>query len=272
MGVESWRPLSAGTCEGRALGIDFAQGRTTPGLHTLAANLEIPQALVEPLARMVHPTRAALSDPDGYLLPWRAEVASEGRPVHAVLGYCSGASVACSLADMLVEQGARTPALILLNPATATKRTLCAEFGQAVESLTEGLREGEYEAALADMYSLYHDEGVDLPTAAVDLTARYGKVARVAASRLDLGSCDIADELTERFGSYLTYLVVTAALPLTSEHCERTIVYSTDHRVERSCEAGSLRVDVGAGGHVLSDHGVARLVSTVCAEQAIPVT
>jgi len=272
MGVQSWRPLSTGTGEGLALGIDFAQGRSAPGFPTLAANLDIPQTLVEPLARMVHPTPAALSDSRGYIRPWRTEVTSEHRPVHAVLGYCSGASVACSLADMLVEQGAPVPALILLNPATANKRTLSAEFGQAVNSLTEGLREGEYEAALADMYSLYHDDAVDLRTAAVELAARYNDVVSVAACRLDLGSDDIAGELTERFASYLTYLVVTAALPLTSEHCERTIVYSTDHRVEPSCAAGSLRVDVGTGGHLLSDHGVARLVSTVCGEQVVAVS
>ena len=160
MKLTNWRQLSDGGPD-LVLCLDFPGGRAVAGFPELAAGvpadasfLHIRQAGAGPLAECVD--------------RWVAEFTATGRPVRAVLGFCTGAALATRVADAIAAT-APPPVVVLFDAMSPTGDSLASEFTSALESSAQHLTADE----LADARGL-----------AEQLVATY--TGRPAADRGDL--------------------------------------------------------------------------------------
>ena len=97
MKLTNWRQLSDGGPD-LVPCLDFPGGRAVAGFPELAAAVPID-------ASFLHNQRAT-ADPLAVCVDrWVAELTATGRPVRAVLGFCSGSALATRVADAIAATG-----------------------------------------------------------------------------------------------------------------------------------------------------------------------
>ena len=256
MKLTNWRQLSDGGPD-LVLCLDFPGGRAVAGFPELAAAVPIDASFLlservggDPLAACVD--------------RWVAELTTTGRPVPAVLGFCSGNALATRVADAVAATGP-TPMVVLFDAVPTTADSLAGQLPSALESSARYLTADE----LADARDLsehlaatYPD---DLPRIAATLTERYDRLMRAVADRLSLHEFTFK-ELTDGFTAYLDYLLLTSEggfdlrsttpLFVCSTGYEppvedaRTITLDVDHAdLLRAPEAHKLVADLLTGEH-----------------------
>ena len=139
---------------------------------------------------------------------WVAELTATGRPVRAVLGFCSGSALATRVADAIAATGS-APTVVLFDAVPTTGDSLAGQLPSALESSARHLTADE----LADARDLSEQLAAtytgDLPMIAAALAERYDRLMRAVADRLSLHAFTFR-ELTDGFTAYLDYLVLTS--------------------------------------------------------------
>jgi hypothetical protein len=184
--------------------LDFPGGRAAAGFGDLAAGvaggdwfLHVRQAGAGPLAARFG--------------RWADELLATGRPVRAVLGFCTGSAMATRLADAIAATGssAPPPMVVLFDAVPATGASLTGQFTLALESNARHLTADEQADAQDLSEQLVEKYPDDLPRIAAALTERYDRLMRAVASRLSLHEL-LRQELTSMFTAYLDYLMLAS--------------------------------------------------------------
>jgi hypothetical protein len=256
MKLTNWRQLSDGGPD-LVLCLDFPGGRAVAGFPELAAAVPID-------ASFLHNERASVGPLAVCVDRWVAELTASGRPVRAVLGFCSGSALATRVADAIAATGS-APRVVLFDAVPTTGDSLAGQLPSALESSARHLTADELADArdLSEQLAATHPD--DLPLIAATLTDRYDRLMRAVADRLSLHEFTFK-ELTDGFTAYLDYLLLTSeggfdmrsATPLfvCSNGYEppvedsRTIMLDIDHAgLLRAPEAHKLVADLLTGEH-----------------------
>jgi len=255
MKLTNWRQLSDGGPD-LVPCLDFPGGRAVAGFPELAAGVPIG-------ASFLH-NELAGADPLAVCVDrWAAELTATGRPVRAVLGFCSGTALATRVADAVAAAGP-APMVVLFDAVPTTGDSLAGQLPSALESSARYLTADELADARDLSEQLAADTG-DLTRIAATLTDRYDRLMRAVADRLSLHEFTFK-ELTDGFTAYLDYLVLTSAggfdvrsttpLFVCSNGYEppvedaRTIMLDIDHAdLLRAPEAHKLVADLLTGEH-----------------------
>jgi hypothetical protein len=199
MKLTNWRQLSDGGPD-LVLCLDFPGGRAVAGFPELAAGVPIDASFLHERAS-VGPLAACVDR-------WVAELTATGRPVRAVLGFCSGSALATRVADAIAVTGP-APRVVLFDAVPTTGDSLAGQLPAALESSARHLTADE----LADARDLSEQLAAtytgDLPRIAATLADRYDRLMRAVADRLSLHEFTFR-ELTDGFTAYLDYLVLTS--------------------------------------------------------------
>jgi hypothetical protein len=198
MELTNWRQLSD---QGHdlVLCLDFPGGRAAagfaelvPGVPVDATFLHIGQAGAGPLAESVD--------------RWAAESAATGRPVRAVLGFCSGTTLATRVADAVAATGP-PPMVVLFDAVSTTGYLLAGAFMATLESSAKYFAADELADArdLSEQLAATYPD--DLPRIASALTDRYDQLIGAVADRLSLPGF-LLEELTGGFTAYMDYLLL----------------------------------------------------------------
>lgn len=179
--------------------LDFPGARAAAGFAELAARTPLDACFLHLRQTTPGPLAACAAE-------WAAEFAATGRPVHAVLGYCSGAALATRLADALAAQGP-TPAVVLFDAVPATGWLLVGEFFTAVGSSARHLTAVELADAHVLTQELMAKDPHDLPGIAAALAERYGQLMSAVGGRLSLPA-PVYRQITAGFTAYLDYLLL----------------------------------------------------------------
>jgi hypothetical protein len=256
MKLTNWKQLSVGGPD-LVLCLDFPGGRAVAGFPELAAAVPID-------ASFLHNERASVGPLAVCVDRWVAELTATGRPVRAVLGFCSGSALATRVADAIAATGS-APRVVLFDAVPTTGDSLAGQLPSALESSARHLTADELADArdLSEQLAATHPD--DLPLIAATLTDRYDRLMRAVADRLSLHEFTFK-ELTDGFTAYLDYLLLTSeggfdmrsATPLfvCSNGYEppvedaRTIMLDIDHAgLLRAPEAHKLVGDLLTGEH-----------------------
>ncbi len=215
-------------------------------------------------ASFLHNERAS-ADPLAVCVDrWVAELTATGRPVRAVLGFCSGSALATRVADAIAATGP-APMVVLFDAVPTTGDSLASQFTSALESSARHLTADELADArdLSEQLAATYPD--DLPRIAAALTDRYDRLMRAFADRLSLREFTYR-ELTDGFTVYLDYLLLTSeggfdmrsATPLflcsigyeSPVEGARTIMLDIDHAdLLRATEVHKLVADLLTGEH-----------------------
>lgn len=200
MKLTNWRQLSDGGSD-LVLCLDFPGGRAVAGFPELAVAIPVDVSFL-------HNERARAEPLPVCVDRWVAELTATGRPVRAVLGFCSGCALATRVADAVAATGP-APMVVLFDAVPTTSESLAEQLPAALESSARHLTEDE----LADARDLsehlaatYPD---DLPWIAATVTDRYDRLMHAVASRLSLHE-SLVQQLTDGFTAYLDYLLLTS--------------------------------------------------------------
>jgi thioesterase domain-containing protein len=200
MKLTNWRQLSDGGPD-LVPCLDFPGGRAVAGFPELAVAAPID-------ASFLHNQRAT-ADPLAVCVDrWAAELTATGRPVRAVLGFCSGCALATRVADAIAATG-RAPMVVLFDAVPTTGESLAGQLPSALESSARYLTADELADARDLSEQLAATYADDLPRIAATLTDRYDRLMRAVADRLSLHEFTFK-ELTDGFTAYLDYLVLTS--------------------------------------------------------------
>ena len=200
MKLTNWRQLSDGGPD-LVLCLDFPGGRAVAGFPELAAGVPID-------ASFLLGDRAG-ADPLAVCVDrWVAELTATGRPVRAVLGFCSGTALATRVADAIAATGP-APMVVLFDAVPTTADSLAGQLPAALESSARYLTADELADARDLSEQLAATYADDLPRIAATLSDRYDRLMRAVADRLSLHEFTFK-ELTDGFTAYLDYLVLTS--------------------------------------------------------------
>lgn len=142
---------------------------------------------------------------------WLADVQADGRPVAAVLGFCSGSVYAGWLADRLARVQ-DPPAVILLDPEPAYKRMVLEDFEKLVTSRMGSLLTPEESGeALETARRADRETGDDALALAERLVPMCRGVVRAGYVRLS-GTEHRCDEFIALFVGYLRWLAAACAV------------------------------------------------------------
>ena len=200
MKLTNWRQLSDGGPD-LVLCVDFPGGRAVAGFPELAAGVPID-------ASFLLGDRAG-ADPLAVCVDrWVAELAATGRPVRAVLGFCSGTALATRVADAVAAAGS-APMAVLFDAVPTTGDSLAGQLPAALESSARYLTADELADARDLSEQLPATYTGDLPRIAATLSDRYDRLMRAVADRLSLHESTF-QVLTDGFTAYLDYLLLTS--------------------------------------------------------------
>ena len=200
MKLTNWRQLSDGGPD-LVPCLDFPGGRAVAGFPELAVAAPID-------ASFLHNQRAT-ADPLAVCVDrWVAELTATGRPVRAVLGFCSGCALATRVADAIAATG-RAPMVVLFDAVPTTGESLAGQLPSALESSARYLTADELADARDLSEQLAATYADDLPRIAATLTDRYDRLMRAVADRLSLHEFTFK-ELTDGFTAYLDYLLLAS--------------------------------------------------------------
>jgi hypothetical protein len=200
MKLTNWRQLSDGEPD-LVLCLDFPGGRAVAGFPELAAGVPID-------ASFLHNERAG-ADPLAVCVDrWAAELTATGRPVRAVLGFCSGSALATRVADAVAATGP-APMVVLFDPVPTTGESLAGQLPAALESSARHLTADELANARDRSEQLAAAHPDDLRRIAASLTDQYDRLMRAVADRLSLHEFAFK-QLTDEFTAYLDYLLLTS--------------------------------------------------------------
>jgi hypothetical protein len=200
MKLTNWRQLSDGGPD-LVPCLDFPGGRAVAGFPELAAAVPID-------ASFLHNERASVGPLAVCVDRWVAELTATGRPVRAVLGFCSGTALATRVADAIAATGS-APRVVLFDAVPTTADSLAGQLPSALESSARHLTADELADArdLSEQLAATYPD--DLPLIAATLADRYDRLMRAVADRLSLHEFTFR-ELTDGFTGYLDYLVLTS--------------------------------------------------------------
>jgi hypothetical protein len=200
MKLTHWRQLSDGGPD-LVLCLDFPGGRAVAGFAELAPGVAID-------ASFLHNERATADPLKVCVDRWVAELTATGRPVRAVLGFCSGSALATRVADTIAATGP-APMVVLFDAVPTTADSLAGQLPWALESSARYLTADEVADArdLSEQLAATYPD--DLPRIAAALTDRYDRLMRAVADRLSLQQSTFK-ELTDGFTVYLDYLLLTS--------------------------------------------------------------
>lgn len=179
--------------------LDFPGARGAAGFADLADGAPLRACFVQLRQATAGPLPVALAQ-------WAAELTGTGRPVRAVLGYCTGAALATRLADAIAES-APAPVVVLLDALGVDGWSLVGEFLAAVESSARNLTTDALAEARALADHLVATDPEDLPGIGAAVTACYGRLMREVADRLSLPDF-LYRQLTAGFTAYVDYLLL----------------------------------------------------------------
>ena len=200
MKLTNWRQLSDGGPD-LVLCLDFPGGRAVAGFPELAPGVAIDAAFLLGERAGADPLAVCVDR-------WVAELTATGRPVRAVLGFCSGCALATRVADAIASTGP-APMTLLFDAVPTTADSLAGQLPWALESSARYLTEDELADArdLSEQLAATYPD--DLPQIAAALTDRYDQLMRAVAGRLSLHQSTF-QELTDGFTAYLDYLLLTS--------------------------------------------------------------
>ena len=199
MKLTYWRQLSDGGPD-LVPCLDFPGGRAVAGFPELAAAAAID-------ASFLHNQGATADRLAVCVDRWAAELIATGRPVRAVLGFCSGCALATRVADAIAATG-RAPRVVLFDAVPTTADSLAGQLPSALESSARYLTADELADARDLSEQLAASYPDDLPRIAATVTDRYDRLMRAVADRLSLHEFTFK-ELTDGFTAYLEYLLLT---------------------------------------------------------------
>ena len=200
MKLTNWRQLSDGGPD-LILCLDFPGGRAVAGFAELAPGVAID-------ASFLHNERATADPLKVCVDRWVAELTATGRPVRAVLGFCSGCALATRVADAIAATG-RAPMVVLFDAVPTTGESLAGQLPSALESSARYLTADELADARDLSEQLAATYADDLPRIAAALTDRYDQLIGVVADRLSVHEF-LRQELTGTFTAYLDYLLLAS--------------------------------------------------------------
>ncbi|MFF3868883.1 hypothetical protein [Micromonospora sp. NPDC001898] len=260
MDTEMWSLLRVGDGgQDLVLTVDFGGARPEAGFVDLAARLPSGCTVLatRPPDRVIDDPVDAVRQVDA----WRDAVLATGARISAVIGYCSGATVATRLAHDLTTHG-HPVSLVLVDPAVATHELLLEAYHSAIESLVAVL---DQPPTSGDEASGPGPGGAALVGLARRLCDSYVRTAGQVGRELDLDD-DLVDDLAVRFQRYLSYLVVAALAelptPVTALRLPVLTVMSATHPDDAFPAVGDRRVrfDVPRAD-LLADAGAGRLLA-----------
>jgi hypothetical protein len=217
--LTNWRQLSDGGPD-LVLCLDFPGGRAAAGFAELVAGLQVDACFLHIGQATGGPLAACVED-------WVAQIATTGRPVRAVLGFCAGTTLATQVADALATTGP-PPIVVLFDAADTNCDALVGGFIAALESSAEHLTTDELADArdLAEQLAATYPD--DLPPIAAALTERYDLLMGAVADRLSLPEF-YRKELTNGFTAYLNYRLLTAEGGFDMRSTTPLFLCSADH-------------------------------------------
>jgi hypothetical protein len=258
--LDGWRLLRAGSGPGAVLGVDFtqAQVRAQANFGDLAPNMPDEYA-VWGTDETAWPSSAGA--PRTHLDTWLHHSRGFGAEVRGVLGFCAGATLACSLAGSLATASGVAVPVVLFDPVTVAAWTLVDQFDEALTRMVAIAGEPAVRAA-----RLVHSDRVDerdLAALATLLARRYAAVAGPACA--DQGIPDsITDQLCQRVETNLRFLAMCATAAFGTPE-PAALVLSRDHVVPPALRgAREVRLDVGQN-ELLADPDAARVAAGVLA-------
>lgn len=146
---------------------------------------------------------------------WTADIRADGRPVHAILGYCVGSVFAAGIAEKIAAWQPAVPRIIVFDPEHPHAALLHRHYGDALNAMGKMLSAEEGERARsAGEEALKHEAGADsgglsgLATTLSDLVFEFGDPA-FALAGLDANR---RAELLGTFRSFLFYLVCASQI------------------------------------------------------------
>jgi hypothetical protein len=148
---------------------------------------------------------------DDYGNRWLADIASDGRQVVAVAGFCSGSVYAGWLADRL-GRVQRRPQVILFDPEPATKAMVLEDFEKLVTvRMADLIPEDESREAMAAAHQADHETGDDALALTDALAALCRGVVREGFVRTGK-SAHRCDEFIALFIGYLRWFAGACAV------------------------------------------------------------
>jgi hypothetical protein len=247
----NWRQVSAAG-DRLLLAVHFESGRDQAGLADLSAGLPGFRMLESQPA--YHPAGLpGQVEPARYLDAWVDELTSHVDRVDGVLGYCAGSGLAGKLVARLADAGLGRARLIAFDPLEVNAALLREEYRVAVDALA-----GQADPAIVAEARGVADERVGtVVELAASMYRAHGTLCAAACRRLGVSDA-FQNQLRQRFGSYLGYLVAAADAAAPSG-VDSLVVRSRSGGAGPANSRGSVVFDV-APAALLADRAVAQFV------------
>lgn len=213
------------------LAIDAGIGMADGSLATLARKLATECAVYE-------------SMPPNYCVDsWLDDIRECGFDVRGVLGYCSGASLACALVDRIVRADSARPVLVLLDPVPVDTSELWFIYERFLSTFRGAIDADAYGRAQSVAAEAARRHGDDFAAFAAELRTEFEQVARRACAALGL-SDESADDFVERFDIQVAFMLTAAGLPLAADSVSPVVLLSRDATGSPAGMPGGRRFDV----------------------------
>lgn len=248
--TSNWRQVSAAG-DRLLLAVHFESGRDEAGFADLSAGLPGFRMLESQPAH--HPAGLpGQVEPARYLDAWIDELASRVDRVDGVLGYCAGSGLAGKLVARLADAGLGRARLIAFDPLEVNAALLREEYRVAVDALA-----GQADPAMVAEARSVADERVGtLAELAASMYRTHGTLCVAACRRLGVSDA-FQNQLRQRFGTYLGYLVAAAADTAAPSGVDSLVVRSRPGGAGPAISRGSVVFDVTPAA-LLADPAVAR--------------
>ena len=268
----NWRILGDRSAGRALLAVDFGPGRPEAGFADLAGNMSLDAVVMAPVFEPASGDLAGDTDPARRVRRWLADVRERGLTVHGVLGYCAGGALACLAADLAREAGCGDPGVVLLDPSWVTGRAVHSLFVSSVETYAELLPQERCQAALDVAERVCATLGDDLTAVSSSTVFEAMRRLREEYDSLVQLTCDLLEadeevgrEFSDRFSSFLTYLVTAGRVDRSIVSHRRddaalTVFVSTDHRLDDGFGSPTERFAVSRND-LLADPTLAKAVA-----------
>ncbi|MGI5212797.1 hypothetical protein [Plantactinospora sp. CA-290183] len=208
--------------------MDFGPGRREASFADLAGALGPGPTILEPIFDGARDDllRRPVAE---HIAGWAADLRDRGRPVVGLLGYCAGAALACGLADELAYSAAvEAPVVVLLDPLVIDSAGLYANFETAVESFADVVDPDEMAGVRAEALAAARAPGAldDPATTVATIAAGYERVVTASSDLLGLDD-ELAEQFTDYFELYLSYLALAAQAGVKGSRPPRTVVLTS---------------------------------------------
>jgi hypothetical protein len=261
--LRNWKSHRDGNPDEVILAVDFGvTGRPQSGFTDLVPKLDSGLTIWETLPPKT--TAEATVTGEEYVSRWLEEVRESGRTVRTVLGYCASSVFACGMCDRIAQWQPQAPQLVVFDPEYSEVTGLCADYLTGVGMFSTILTADEAEEARQAGVEAATASGGDFGQAGVALFALYAKTADTALSRLGLDP-ELRRELTETFGSYISYLTAARQLELLPRLATATAITSEHSSGRASLAAKEIRFEV-THMELMRDDRVARAVQNALDE------